>query len=106
MAQGIKTGGRKEGTPNKDRKELIEMLRDKYPDYHPVIALAEIAHTSKSEVLRYKAHREVAKYICPQLRSIEVKETTPPEKQQLFIIHDGKEISLKIKEEIENKELG
>ena len=72
MAKGIKTGGREQGTPNRDRKELLELLGEKYPNYHPVIALAEIAHNSKNEVLRFQAHKEVAKYVSPQLKAIEV----------------------------------
>lgn len=72
MAKGIKTGGRVKGTPNGDRKDLLEMMHKKYPKYHPVIALAEIAHTSPNEVLRFQAHKEVAKYICPQLKAMEI----------------------------------
>ena len=69
-----KTGGREKGTPNKERKDLVEMLKDKYPNYNPVIALAVIANTSKDELMRFNAHKEVAKYIAPQLKSIEFKE--------------------------------
>ena len=81
-----KTGGREKGTPNKERKDLVELLNDKYPNYNPVIALAVIANTSKSELLRFQAHKEVAKYIAPQLKSIEFKEKeeiAPEEKMDL-----------------------
>ncbi len=44
MAKGIRTGGRKKGTPNNERKELSEMLSEKYPGYHPVMAMAEMAN--------------------------------------------------------------
>jgi len=43
MAQGFKTGGRQVGTPNKNRTALRERLAFNYPDYDPLIALAEIA---------------------------------------------------------------
>lgn len=76
MAKGIKTGGRKAGTPNRERKDLLELMNEKYPNYHPVIAMVKIAHNSKNEVLRFQAHKEVAKYIAPQLKSVEVKELT------------------------------
>lgn len=73
MAKGIKTGGRQTGTPNRERKSLIEMISEKYPDYHPVMAMAEIANNKKAdERLRFNANKEVAKYICPQLKSMEL----------------------------------
>ncbi len=71
-----KSGGRQKGTPNRDRKDLLEMLNEKYPNYHPVIAMVKIAHKSKNEVLRFQAHKEVAKYIAPQLKSVEIKDVT------------------------------
>ena len=70
-----KVGGRQKGTPNKENRALIEQIRDLYPDYHPVIAMAKIASTTKSEALRLKANAEVAKYICPQLKSIDMTGT-------------------------------
>lgn len=66
MAKGIKTGGRKKGTPNVESKELLEMLNEKYPGYHPVMAMAEIANNKKNDLsLVFQANKEVAKYICP-----------------------------------------
>ena len=74
----IKSGGRKQGTPNKDRKDLIDLLRDKYPEYHPVVSMADIANNPKeSKNLRFQANKEVAKYICPQLKAVEVNITEP-----------------------------
>ena len=73
--KGQKTGGRISGTPNKSTKAIAEMLADKYPHYHPIIALAEIANDKKQDIaIRLHANKEVAKYICPQLKSIESKQ--------------------------------
>ena len=73
MAHGFKSGGRVVGTPNGERKALSEMLKDRFPKYHPVIALAEIGNNKKNNIaIRLQAHKEVAKYICPQLKSIEL----------------------------------
>ncbi len=73
MAAGYKTGGRKKGTPNMDTKVLSEMLAQKFPGYHPIMALAEIANDSKNEIqLRFQANKEIAKYICPQLKSVDL----------------------------------
>lgn len=76
MARGKKTGGRTAGTPNSEKKELKALLAEKHPDYHPVIAMADIANdTTVSIDTRLQAHKEVAKYIEPQLKSSEIKQT-------------------------------
>lgn len=70
-----KTGGRGKGTPNKDKQELIEMIQEDYPDYHPLLALAEIANGKGKEDLKLQAHKEICKYIVPQLKSIDISGT-------------------------------
>lgn len=81
--KGQKTGGRIGGTPNKSTKAIAEMLAEKYPHYHPIIALAEIANDKKQDItIRLHANKEVAKYICPQLKSIDIGNN---EKQEIKI---------------------
>lgn len=76
--KGTKTGGRKKGTPNTERKELNEMLTDKYPGYHPVMAMADIANNKRNNLsIIFQANKEVAKYICPQLKAVDVKLQSP-----------------------------
>lgn len=73
MARGFKTGGRMPGTPNANKKELSTMILEKYPNYHPVMALVDIANNSELDIiLRFQANKEVAKYLCPQLKSIDI----------------------------------
>lgn len=68
-----KTGGRKKGVPNGERKDLFQILHDKFPGYNPVAAMAEMANDKKlDDNLRLQAHKEVAKYTFPQLKAIEV----------------------------------
>lgn len=74
MAKGTKTGGRKAGTPNKDKAELLQQIRDHIGDqeYHPVFAMAEIAVDEEmGNDMRFSAHREVAQYVAPKLKSVE-----------------------------------
>ncbi len=87
MAKGKKTGGRTKGTSNKDKQELIDMIQEEYPDYHPLLALAKIANTDITRCvgqddegnaimvtdhnLKLQASKEVCKYIVPQLKSID-----------------------------------
>lgn len=78
MAAGKKTGGRKKGTPNKGKQELQTLLADRFPGYHPVLAMADVANATDEDGMpvygietRMLAHREVAKYVEPQLKAIE-----------------------------------
>lgn len=88
-----KTGGRKKGTANLDKTELLQAIRDAVDDqdYHPVVQLARIACDGstvtvtetkqgkkvKFEVARYSdelrvtAAKEVAQYVAPKLKAIE-----------------------------------
>ena len=84
---GERRGGRQKGTANKDKQELIDMIQDKYPDYHPLLAMAKIANTDikrcvgvdedgaaimvTDENIKLQASKEVCKYIVPQLKSID-----------------------------------
>ena len=55
---------------------LLALLRQKYPDYHPIIAMVDIAHEERTEEmpeLRYKCHMTVSKFIVPELKTMEVK---------------------------------
>jgi RecJ-like exonuclease len=91
--------GRKKGTKNKDKQGVLEMIQEKFPDYHPVVAMAAIAHddiscgicggsgkivrktcmfcAGKGKVpvgleLQMQAHKEVAQYVAPKRRAIEM----------------------------------
>jgi|688.fasta_scaffold236683_1 hypothetical protein len=82
----IKTGGRLPGTPNRQTTELIDLIRCKYPTYHPVLALVDIANSSEDISIKLQANKEVAKYVCPQLKSVEVKDNKEEEEQKYLRI--------------------
>lgn len=69
-----KTGGRKAGTPNKDKAELLTLIRDHIgqPDFHPVLAMAEMA-VDKEQPLETRTAmlKEVSQYVAPKLKAIE-----------------------------------
>ena len=72
-AHGNKTGGRQRGTPNKPKKELLDTIQDRWPDYHPVLAMVELAHDPLLPIeLRFQAHREIAHYIEPKRKAVDV----------------------------------
>ncbi len=101
MASGFKTGGRRKGTPNHDRQQLNDMIAERYPGYHPVLALAGIANDSENDIhIRLQANKEVAKYICPQLKAIDITSDIDQgsflnvSKRSIFTLPDGTEIEI------------
>ena len=62
------------GTPNRPKRQLLALLQEKYPGYHPVVEMAAIAHDMTNDVtLRAQMHKEVAQYVTPKLKAIEVQ---------------------------------
>ena len=69
-----KTGGRKKGVQNQMQRELSELLHESFPGYDPVHAMAAIANDERNDLtIRLQASKEVARYVRPALRSLEVK---------------------------------
>lgn len=67
-----KTGGRAKGTPNRKPQELLDMIQAEFPNYHPLLALAGIANGNGKDDLKLQAHKEICKYINPQLRAVDL----------------------------------
>lgn len=56
------------------REHLLSMLQKEWPNYHPLISIARIAHHDSADLkLQFECHKTVAKYVEPELKSIEVK---------------------------------
>jgi len=52
---------------------MLDLIRMKYPEYHPVVAMADLAHTTDNEEIEFKCHQSIAKFVLPELKSIEVR---------------------------------
>lgn len=67
---------------------LLAEIRRRYPNYHPILAIVDISmHEGASLDLQFNCHKTVAKYIEPELKSIEVKgdfKTTQSVRVSLF----------------------
>ena len=74
MAKGIKTGGRKPGTPNKRTSELAAMLAQAVgEDFDPVVELAILAQAPDTPIdLRAKVLADIAPYVRPRLKNSEI----------------------------------
>jgi len=65
--------GDRTGIPNKNKQALLRLLEIKYPNYHPVCELVDIAMDMDNDVsTRLQANKEVAGYIVPKLKAIEL----------------------------------
>ena len=76
MAKGIKTGGRKKGTPNKKTTELMELLGD----YNPIQRLIEIAKDENTSLdMQVKINLDLLPYIYPKRKSIDMILSNSPQ---------------------------
>lgn len=74
MAKGKKTGGRVAGTPNKDKADLLELIRSTGAK-HPIegMALAAVkAEEAGDDKLAFQAYSELAPYVAAKRKAIEV----------------------------------
>ena len=53
--------------------KMLAMIRARYPAYHPVMAVADLAHNSEDEKIQLACHQTVAKYVVPELKSIQIE---------------------------------
>ena len=65
-------GGRPKGAVNKPKRVLLSRLQAKYPDWDPVIAMADRANDeTQDDRIRFDAEKEVASYLYPKMKSVE-----------------------------------
>lgn len=72
--KGVRHGGRQKGTLNKDAQELLDMIRATGAK-HPVEGLARVAVKAskfKDYDLEHKCYKELAQYVLPKRRSVDV----------------------------------
>lgn len=75
--------GRTAGSKNKAKFEVAQILKDLNCD--PFKILADLATSARSEKVRCEAASELAGYVAPKLKSIEV--TTDPDNPVLVNIN-------------------
>lgn len=75
--------GRPAGARNKGKFEVAQILKDLNCD--PFQILADLAQSARSEKVRCEAASELASYVAPKLKSIEV--TTDPDNPVLVNIN-------------------
>lgn len=61
--------------PEVSRRDLLlGMIQKEFPSYHPLISIARIAHHEGADLkVQLECHKTIAKYVEPELKSLEVK---------------------------------
>lgn len=69
--------GRTAGSLNKNKDRLLRMIKEVYgDDFDPIMKMAEIASKEENEdSLKLQAWKEIAQYVYPKLKAIEVEVT-------------------------------
>lgn len=73
----------------------LELVQRKYPTYHPLVALADLAH--KAEVvadpkLEFEVHKAILPYVTPKLSSVEVKQENTETKRVIVSLFETREL--------------
>lgn len=82
MLKGLKQGDR-----------VLSLLQEEFPGYHPLIGVARIAHETDDERLRFDAHKTLAEFVEPKLKSVEVSQHQPGD-EELRVIFEGEATEL------------
>ena len=85
MARGVKSGGRKKGTPNMRTQEVVDRLAELGCD--PIEGMAQIAmdETNPPE-LRGRMFAELTHYVAPKLKAIAHSSSGPAQPIQIQLI--------------------
>jgi hypothetical protein len=69
-----KYGGRPVGGLN-NKSNLLAIIRERYPDFHPILAMLDLANDPKTPVeLRARLLNDIASYTVPRIKAIEFTE--------------------------------
>jgi hypothetical protein len=62
---------------------ILTMIQQEYPGYHPLMAIAKMAHESNDDKVQLRCHETLAKYVAPELKSIEIR--PPRDNRTVFV---------------------
>lgn len=69
---------------------MLGLIRTKFPAYHPILAIAEIAHDPATDLkMQLECHKTLIKYVTPELKSIEVKADISEHRRVIVSMFDG-----------------
>ena len=54
---------------------LLEMINSEYPGYHPIMAIAQMAHRPNlPPEIEFQCHKTIAEFITPKVKSVEISQ--------------------------------
>ena len=74
---------------------LIREIQKTYPNYHPILAIVKLAHSieiSDNYDLQYNCHKTVARYVAPELKSVEMNVRTTEARRVKVSLFDEVEV--------------
>ncbi len=77
----------------KQGDRVLSLLNSEFPGYHPIIGIARIAHTTEDEKLRFDCHKALARYVEPELKSVEIS-TAPDSASELIVTFEGEVVDI------------
>lgn len=86
-------------------QHALDLIQRHYPNYHPLIALARMAHDEKvtcEPKLEFEIHKAILPYVTPKLSSVEVKAEVKEERRvivSLFedaVLEDGRIVKTEV----------
>ena len=70
--------------------DLLAMIQERYPDYHPIMAVVGIAHDKEASLgLQMDAAKTILRYTLPELRAIDISGTIQQQSQVLDMLIYG-----------------
>jgi hypothetical protein len=51
---------------------ILAMIQQEFVGYHPLLAIARIAHVTDDIKLEFECHKHLSKYVAPELKSLEL----------------------------------
>lgn len=68
---------------------MLALIRTKYPEYHPLLAIAAIAHEAEDVKIQLECHKTLIRYVTPELKSVEVKADIKETRRVVVSMFDG-----------------
>jgi len=70
--------GRERGSKNKASAAMRDLMDERYPEWNPVLAMAEIAQDDEFDLsVRVQCMKEVAGYMYPKQKAVELRSGEP-----------------------------
>lgn len=76
-------------------EQALGIVQREYPEYHPLIALARLAHRSdviQDAKLELEVHKTILPYVMPKLSSVEVKQEASEDRRVIVSLFETKQL--------------